>query len=374
MNFAFTPEQEMLRDSVRSFLTDKIPMTRVRELMETEAGFDEALWAETAGLGWQGMAIPEEYGGAGFSYLELGIVFEEMGRALTPLPFLSTVVLGAGAVLLAGDEAQKKAHLPKVASGEDRMALAVVEASGRWDPDGVEMAAKPDGDEVVVSGVKSYVVDGHTSHTLVVAVRDETGSVSLYLVPADAEGVSAARLETMDMTRKQAEISFNDVRIPAAARLGAAGSGAATLEKLYDLAAVALAFEQVGGAQRCLEMSVEYAKVRHQFGRPIGSFQAVKHKCADMLVEVESSKSSAYYAGWAAAEDNDELPVVAPLAKAYCSDAYFHVAAETIQVHGGIGFTWEHDAHLYFKRAKTDQLLFGDSAQWRAKLADRVGL
>jgi alkylation response protein AidB-like acyl-CoA dehydrogenase len=252
--------------------------------------------------------------------------------------------------------------------------VAIVEPSGRWDPAGIEMTAAPDGDEVVLSGTKSYVVDGHTADILLVAVRGTEGAVDFYVVPADSPGVTASRLETMDMTRKQAEVTFTQVRVPSSARLGASGSGDETISKLYDLAATALAFEQVGGAQECMAMSVEYAKARMQFGRPIGSFQAIKHKCADMLVAVESAKSAAYYAGWAAASDDVDLAIAAPLAKACCSDAYFDVAADTIQVHGGIGFTWEHDAHLYFKRAKTDQLLFGDSSHWRATLADRLGI
>ena len=374
MNFALNDEQEMLRDSVRSFLVDKVPLTRVRELMETDAGFDPEVWSEMAQMGWQAMAIPEAYGGAGYSSFELGIILEEMGRMLTPAPFLSSVVLAANTILLAGAESQKHELLPEIAMGERRGAVAIVEASGRWDPAGIELTATPDGDAVVLSGTKSYVVDGHTADTLLVAARTAEGTIDLYVVPADAPGVTATRLETMDMTRKQAEIVFADVRVPATARLGDAGHGAATIERLYDLAVAALAFEQVGGAQVCMEMSVEYAKVRMQFGRPIGSFQAIKHKCADMLVATESAKSAAYYAGWAAAVGDADLTIAAPLAKACCSDAYFDVAADTIQVHGGIGFTWEHDAHLYFKRAKTDQLLFGDSSQWRATLADRLGL
>jgi alkylation response protein AidB-like acyl-CoA dehydrogenase len=380
MNSALNEEQVMLRDSVRSFLVDKVPLTRVRELMETEAGFDSELWAEMAEMGWQAMAIPEAYGGAGYSSFELGIILEEMGRMLTPAPFLSSVVLAANTILLAGTESQREELLPGIATGERRGAVAIVEPSGRWDPDGIEMVAAPDGDDVVLTGTKSYVVDGHTADTLLVAARRAEGAAGFYVVPGDAPGVTATRLETMDMTRKQAEIVFADVRVPAGALLGNGGAGAAsgtgeeTIERLYDLAVSALAFEQVGGAQVCMEMSVEYAKVRMQFGRPIGSFQAIKHKCADMLVATESARSAAYYAGWAAAVGDADLAIAAPLAKACCSDAYFDVAADTIQVHGGIGFTWEHDAHLYFKRAKTDQLLFGDSSQWRATLADRLGL
>ncbi|MFQ5947773.1 MAG: acyl-CoA dehydrogenase family protein [Acidimicrobiia bacterium] len=379
MNFAFSEEQELLRETARRFLEDKAPSEKVRELMETDEGYDPALWSEVAQMGWQGMHIPEQYGGAGFSYLELIVLMEEMGRSLFPIPYLSSVVLGANAILVAGSEDQKNELLPGIASGERIAALAQVEASGRWDAEGIQLAAKEDGDEYVLSGTKLFVVDGHTADTVIVAARTSDGGgpedgVSLFVVEADASGIERRRLETMDMTRKQAEITFEDVRVPALALLGEEGRGWPTLRRVLDLAAVALAAEQVGGAQKCLEMAVEYAKVRVQFGRPIGSFQAIKHKCADMLVQVESAKSAAYYAGWAASEDNEEVPVVAPLAKSYCSEAYFFAAAENIQIHGGIGFTWEHDAHLYFKRAKSSELMFGAPAYHRELLAQRLGI
>jgi alkylation response protein AidB-like acyl-CoA dehydrogenase len=374
MRLALTPEQEMLRDSVRGFLTAKVGTGLVRRLMETDAGFDEALWAEMAQQGWQAMAIPEEHGGAGFTMFELGVLMEEMGRALTPAPFLSSVVLGANAFLLAGSEEQRAEHLPAIAAGEERVALAVQEPAARWSAAEVTMTARGHGTGVVLDGEKSYVLDGHTAHTLLVAARNAEGGVDLFVVPADAAGVSAMRLETLDMTRKQAAVTFDGVQVAATARLGEPGAGGRALGPLLDLAVTALAFEQVGGAERCMEMSVGYAKDRIQFGRPIGSFQAVKHMCADMLVEVEAARSAAYYAGWAAATGDADFEVAAPLAKARCSTAYLSVAAETIQVHGGIGFTWEHDAHLYFKRAKTDELLFGDPATWRAALGDRIGL
>jgi alkylation response protein AidB-like acyl-CoA dehydrogenase len=263
--------------------------------------------------------------------------------------------------------------------GQLRVAVAHLEPSGSWAPDGVTMMARRDGDDIVLDGTKSFVLDGHTADTLIVVVRTDEGSsgadgIGLVLVDGDTDGLSRRRLETMDMTRKQAEVIFDGVRVSAAAMLGEPGTGWAALGETLERAAVALAFEQVGGAQKCLDMAVEYAKVRVQFGRAIGSFQAIKHKCADMLVEVEAAKSAAYYAGWAVATDDDERHIVAPLAKSYCSEAFFHCAAENIQIHGGIGFTWEHDAHLYFKRAKTDELLFGTPAQHRAVLAERLGI
>jgi alkylation response protein AidB-like acyl-CoA dehydrogenase len=375
MDFAFTEEQEMLRASVAGFLDDKVPMTRVRELMETDTGFDPAHWAEMSVMGLPALAIPEEYGGAGFTQLELGVVLEETGRRLTPSPLLGTAVLGGNLLLLAGTDDQKRAHLPAVAAGERLLAVAVVDGGGGWDAGSVTTTARAEGDRFVIDGAKSYVVDGHTADMLIVAAREgapDEAELAFYLVDGDAPGVTRELLVTLDLTRKQAAVRLDGVVVDGAARL--ARSGADVLADLYDLAAVGLSFEAVGGAARCLEMSVSYAKERKQFGRPIGSFQAVKHACADMLVEVESARSAAYYAGWAASAADPELRIAAPLAKAYCADAYYSVAAETIQVHGGIGFTWEHDAHLYFKRAKTTQLMLGDSAAWRAELADRIGL
>ena len=379
MNFAFSEEQEMLRETARRFLDDKAPSEVVRRLMETEEGFDDGLWQEIAAQGWQAMAIPEEYGGAGFSFLEMAILMEEMGRSLFPAPFLSSVVLGADLIATAGTEEQRKELLPGVAAGESRVAVAHMEENGRWGADGITMVARAEGGDLVLDGTKLFVVDGHTADTLIVAARtdpDSSGAdgISVVVVDGSAEGVERSRLETMDMTRKQARVSFDGVRVPRSAVLGEAGSGWAALDETLTRAGVALAFEQVGGAQQCLDMSVDYAKVRVQFGRPIGSFQAVKHKCADMLVQVESAKSAAYYAGWAAGSGDDELPIVAPLAKSYCSEAYFFCASENIQVHGGIGFTWEHDAHLYFKRAKSDELMFGSPAYHRTILADRLGI
>jgi alkylation response protein AidB-like acyl-CoA dehydrogenase len=321
-------------------------------------------------LGLQGLAIPEEFGGSGYGYVELIVVLEEMGRALLCAPYFSTVALAANAILHSGDDAAKKELLPGIASGDTIATVAFTEDSGRWDAEGITMTASKAGDGWTLDGHKMFVLDGHTANLVVVAARTDAG-ISLFTVAGDADGLTRTPLSTMDQTRKQARLELSGVP---AKLLGTDGSGWDTLSRMLDLAAVALAAEQVGGAQKVLEMSVEYAKVRVQFGRPIGSFQAIKHKCADMLLEVESAKSAAYYAGWAAAELNDELPVVASLAKAYCSDAYFHAAAENIQIHGGIGFTWEHDAHLYFKRAKSSELLLGDPTYHRELLAQRIGI
>ena len=374
MDFAISQEQTMLRDMAREYLSDRLPSARVRELMESETAHDDTFWAEIAEMGWQAMAIPEEYGGAGFTLQELGIVLEEMGRFVAPGPFFSTVVLGANAILLGGTEEQKQAYLPRVAAGEHRLAFAPVDSGSGWSLDDITTKVHIDGDTATITGTKEFVVDGHTADTLIVAARDGDENVDFWIVSADTLGVTSHRVETLDMTRKQAVVSFETVLLKTADRLGVAGSGKALMTSLYDIAGAALAYESVGGAQKCLEMAVEYAKVRKQFGRAIGSFQAVKHKCADMLVQVESAKSSAYAAGWAAVNDPEEFSISAPLAKSFCADAYFFCAAESIQIHGGIGFTWEHDAHLYFKRAKTNQLMFGDGTAWRAILADRLGI
>lgn len=371
MNFAFTEEQEELRKTVRAFLDAKSPESAVREQMETANGVDPAVWNQMGEqMGLQGLHIPEEFGGSGFTQIELGIVLEEMGRALLCAPFFSTVVLAGNTLLQSGDSAAKKKYLPGIASGETVATLASTEPSGKWDESGITMEANGLGSDWKLSGTKMFVIDGHTANLVLVAARTAKG-VSLFAVDGNAQGLTRTPLSTMDQTRKQAKLEFTDV---AAELIGVEGKGWDVLSIVFDLAAVALAAEQVGGAQKVLEMAVEYAKVRVQFGRPIGSFQAIKHKCADMLLEVESAKSAAYYGMWCASEMNDELPSVASLAKAYCSEAYFHAAAENIQIHGGIGFTWEHPAHLYFKRAKSSELLFGDPTYHRELLAQRIGI
>ncbi|MBA2327475.1 MAG: acyl-CoA/acyl-ACP dehydrogenase [Actinobacteria bacterium] len=376
MNFAFSDEQEQLRDAVRKFLEAKSPSAEVRRLMETTEGYDEAVWKQMAQeLGLQSLHLPEAHGGQGFTFVELGIVLEEMGRVLLCAPYFSTVALAANAIMNAGSDEQQGAFLPGIAAGETIAALAFTEPNGKWDASGITMEAQGNGDSYTLDGTKMFVIDGHVANQIVVVARlsgtNGEDGISFFSVDGDASGLTRTPLATMDQTRKQARLDLSGV---AATPLGDPGSGWAALSKTLDQAAVCLSNEMVGGAQKVLEMSVDYAKVRVQFGRPIGSFQAIKHKCADMLLEVESAKSAAYYASWAAAEDNEELPVVASLAKAYCSDAYFHAAAENIQIHGGIGFTWEHDAHLYFKRAKSSEILLGDATYHRELLAQRIGI
>jgi alkylation response protein AidB-like acyl-CoA dehydrogenase len=284
---------------------------------------------------------------------------------LLPAPYFSTVVLAATALRESGDEAAQKDLLPGIADGSTIATLAWVEDGGSWDASSLEATARRDGDGYVLDGKKTLVLDGHIA-SLILVVANTDGGPSLFAVDADAAGVTRRKLETLDMTRKLAEVQFAGTP---ARLIGDAGAAAGVLERTLQQAAVALAAEQVGGAQKCLEMSVDYAKLRVQFGRPIGSFQAIKHKCADMLLEVESGKSAAYYATWAIAEGSEEVPLVTALAKAYCSDAFANAATENIQIHGGIGFTWEHDAHLYYRRAKSSEQFLGSADQHRDKLA-----
>jgi alkylation response protein AidB-like acyl-CoA dehydrogenase len=372
MDVAFTPEHEELRQAVRRFLEKESPEPVVRAVMETDRGFDERTWRRMAGeLGLPGLAIPERFGGGGLGPVEIGIVMEEMGRVLFCGPYLSTAVLSVTALLhAAGDEARAEL-LPEIASGRAIVALAVAEASGRPEAAAVEACATREGEGWRLDGVKSWIVDGAAADVLLVAARADDG-VSLFRVEGAAPGVTRTALPTLDLTRKLARIELAGAT---ASRIGPAGDGAAAIDRVIASGAAALAAEQTGGAARCLEIAVEYARTRLQFGRPIGSFQAIKHKCADMLVEVEFARSAAYEAVFrAAADDPEELTTAALVARSYCSEAFFHAAAETIQIHGGMGFTWEHPAHLYFKRAKSSAVLFGDPVDQRQKLARRIGL
>ncbi len=371
MNFGFSEEQEELRRMVRRFLEEKSPETEVRRLMATEEGYDPAVWAQMAGeLALQGLGIPESYGGQGFGPVELYVVFEEMGAALYCGPYFSSVALAANALLQVGTEADKQAYLPGIASGETIATLALTDDAGQWELASTSSSARLVEGTWRVSGVRNYVTDGAVANLILVPAMSP-GGLSLFAVAGDAEGLSKESLPTMDQTRKQARLVLEDVP---GALIGAEGAALAGLVTTTQIAAAALAAEQVGGAQRVLDNAVEYAKTRIQFGRAIGSFQAIKHKCADMLLDVESAKSAAYYAAWAAQELNEELPIAASLAKSFCSEAYFHCAAENIQIHGGIGFTWEHHAHLYFKRAKSSELFLGDPAYHRELLAQRLGI
>ncbi|MGW0948656.1 acyl-CoA dehydrogenase family protein [Streptomyces sp. NPDC002623] len=371
MDFAFSDEQEELRRTVRAFLADTSPETEVRRLMETPEGFDRALWRRLGSeLGVLGLAVPEEYGGAGCGPVEVGVVLEEAGRALLCAPFLSSAVLATTALLGSDDEEARERLLPGLVAGESVATLALTEDSARWDAAGIGLTARATGGSWLLTGHKTFVLDGACADVVLTVARAADG-IGVFLVDGDAAGLHRAPLPTLDPTRRQARLDYDGVR---ATRLRTHGDGWDLVSQVLDRAAVALAAEQVGVASRALDMAVEYAKVRHQFGRPIGSFQAVKHLLADVLLEVESARAAAHYALLAAEGGSPELPAVASLAKAFCSDACLTATRENIQVHGGIGFTWEHPAQLYLKRAKTSQLLFGDPAYHRELLVRRIGM
>src|SRR5262245_35224320 len=378
MDFGFSDEQELLRNAARDFLAKECPMTFVRQMMDDDRGFTDRFWKQMADLGWMGLIVPEEFGGSGLNFVDLVVVLEEMGRCVTPGPFLSSSVVAGVALMEGGTASQKKELLPKLAAGTRRATLAQLEPSGRWDNDGVQLEAKHSGTGYTLSGTKLFVPDAHTADLLIVLGRTPgskgSAGLSLFLVDPRAKGVGISLLKTMDQTRKLCEVKLDGVAVGADAVLGTPEQAARLLDRIIDRGKVALCAEMCGGAQRVLDMSVEYAKVREQFGKPIGSFQAIQHKCANMLVEVESSKSVTDYAAWAVANDVAEAPLAAAMAKAYCSDAYRHASGEGIQIHGGIGFTWEHDMHLYFKRAKSSEVTFGDATWNRELVAQLINL
>lgn len=370
MKFSFSSEQEEFRTSLRRFLGERSPTKEVRRLMETETGFEPAAWHKlNAELGLTAVRIPEVYGGQGFGFGELGIVLEEMGRALLCAPFFSTAVLATGAILNAGTEAEKQALLPSIASGDTIATLAWVEDPAHWDAAATKMTATPSGKSFKLDGHKSYVLDGHTADLIIVLARAPGSSgdagLSLFTVKGDAKGLERRNLKVMDPTRKLARLDFKGVE---ATLLGEAGGAAAPFARTMVEAAVCIANEMAGVAERLREDSLEYAKMRVQFGRAIASFQSMKHKHADMLVDVELAKSAAYYAAAALDDGDDDIVAVASLAKAAASEAALQTGIHAIQIHGGIGFTWDNDTHLWFKRAKSSEVLLGDAHHHREKM------
>ncbi|MFG2959076.1 acyl-CoA dehydrogenase family protein [Streptomyces sp. NPDC048291] len=373
----FTEEHEQLRATLRRFLADKAPGEAVRRSMESADGHDPALRRRMADeLGLLGLALPEEYGGFGGGPVELGLVLEELGRALLPSPYFATVALAGQALVVSGDETARARWLPAIADGSLTGTLALAEERGSWHVEDVRAGAVPEPGDAHrgwrVTGTKMFVVDGHSADLVLVVARAATGP-RLFAVEGTAPGVTRTRLETLDPTRRLARIDLDG------APAQAVGPEAATgyLRRVTDLATVALAAEQAGGAQACLDAAVAYAKVRVQFGRPIGSFQAVKHKCADTLVKVEAARSAVYHAlSVVAANPSEwaERAAAVAVAAVCCADAYTHAAKENIQIHGGIGYTWEHDAHLHLKRAKSSEQLLGSPATHRRRLAGLVGI
>lgn len=371
-----TPEREQLRAVVRELLDTHSTEADVRTFLDARQGFDTDTWkVMTEQVGIAALAIPEEYGGAGFGFGELAVVMEECGRALACVPLLSTCVLAAHAILLSGDESAARTYLPGIADGSTIATVALLDDTDRLAADDVRTLARRSDDGWSITGTKTFVIDGADARLLLVPARTEAG-ISLFVVEshilgAQADGVYAEPLAALDQTRNLATLTFDAVP---ATLVGTDGHGWTYIEAVLDVGAAGLAAEQVGAAARVLETTVEYAKVREQFGRPIGSFQAIKHKLADMLVELESARSAAYYACGAVESGAHDLPLAASIAKAYCSDAFYHIAAESIQIHGGIGFTWEHPAHLYFKRARSSQTLLGSTGHHRERVAQLAGL
>ncbi len=376
MDFAFSEEQEMLRRAAREFLAKECGSAVVRRLMGSATGYDPALWKKIADLGWTALGIPEEYGGVG-TFLDLVVVLEEAGRALLPGPFFSTMGLAVPVILEAGTEAQKKESLTAISAGSARATLAFTEPSGRWDPSSVALSAKQQGGGWRLDGVKLFVPDAEVADYMVVVGRSrgegESG-ITLLLVKGRPAGMTVKPLETLDMTRRWSEVRFDGVQLGADAVMGEPDKAWPALKRSLDWATAALCAEMVGGVQKVLETSTEYAKTRHQFGKPIGIYQAVSHKLADMLVLSESGRSATYYAAWAVDADAPDRSLASSMAKAYVSDAYRKVAGDGIQVHGGIGFTWEHDMHLYFKRAKSSEVTLGDATYHRELVAQALDL
>jgi alkylation response protein AidB-like acyl-CoA dehydrogenase len=369
MNFDFSDDQKQLRDQARKFLSEKCPPKAVRAVLDGKATYDKELWKGLAEMGFLGVAIPEEFGGAGAGHLELCVIAEEMGRALAPVAFSSTVYLAAEALLLAGSDAQKKKWLPKIASGEAIGTLALFEGTGNPSPKAIKLAA----DGGALNGVKKPVPDGALADFAVVAAR--TGSsgresdISLFLVDMKAGGVEVKELTNVDPTRGQTEVTFKNCK---AEPLGQASEGWSILTQLLDRAAVLIAFEQVGGADRALEMGRDYALDRIAFGRPIGSFQAIKHMLADMYVSATLARSNCYYGAWALSTNAGELPEAAAAARISATQAFQHCAKNNIQVHGGMGFTWEFDCHMYYRRANAVALGLGSLSYWEDALIDRM--
>ncbi len=380
MDFRFSEEQEELREMTRAFLSEQCGPEALRTAMQTPLGYDPKVWEQIATeLGWPSIHVPEELGGLGLGHVDLVILLEAAGEALLCAPFFSTVALAANTILEVGTEAQKQEWLPALATGSQTATLAFAEANGRWDASGIETTATPDGDGFVLAGTKLWVVDGHSADLVLVVARTPRSTVenglSVFVLPAETAGMARERLPTMDQTRRLARIELSDVRVGRDALLGEFEAAWPGLRRSLDLAAIALAAEQVGGAQRCLDMAVAYAKEREQFSRPIGSFQAIKHRCADMFVAVETARSALYYAACIADDASDDLSINASLAKAWCSEAYFRCAADAIQIHGGVGFTWEYDPHLHFKRARASESWLGTPDTHRERIASlAIGL
>ena len=376
MNFGFSEEQEMLRESAQRFLQAECSPSFVRKMIEDDTGHSTELWKKLAELGWLGVLIPEQLGGMGGRFLDASLILEEMGKALLPGPFLATVAFAGVALAAAGSAAQRNEFLPRIADGSVVLSLALSEEGDRYDAPGIAMAAKRKGAEYVLRGDKRFVLDAAVADWILVAARtaaatrsQPTHGVSLFLVERGAPGMEITALPMVDGTRRQANVSFDRVVVPAKRLVGGLHRGWGPVARALQVATTALSIDTVGVAQRALDLSVDYAKQRTQFGKPIGAFQAVKHKCVDMMVAVENARSLGYYAAWAVDERNREAPRAVAMAKAYASDIGKSVTGDAIQVHGGIGYTWEHDIQLYYRRALANEAMFGSAPLHREAVA-----
>lgn len=380
MDFSFTEEQQMIRDTAEAFLTEISSSNAIRNAMATEQGYEDEVWQRICGeMYWQALHIPEEYGGLGLGYVELVVMLEQMGRYLLCSPFFSTVCLGANALIIAGTDEQKQKYLSQICEGSLTATLAYTGNNGQWDASAIQATVASQNNDYVLNGTYLYVPDGHTADLLIVAVRNEGSigehGISLFAIPANTPGVKRTWLPTMDQTRKQAEIILDNVTLSEESLMAELGNAWPQLNKVIQLATIATAAEQTGGSQQTLDLTVAYSKERVQFGRPVAGFQAVKHQAADMMLRTEVARSAVYYAACVAEEAINsgplagELAEAASVAKSYCSDGYFKNAGDAIQLHGGVGFTWEYDVHLYFKRAKSSELFLGNAAFHREQVA-----
>jgi alkylation response protein AidB-like acyl-CoA dehydrogenase len=374
MDIGFSDEQELLRETARKFLDAECTSRFVRELMASPESVTQAFWQQLAQQGWLGIVYPEEEGGSGLGLIDLVLLMEEMGRRVMPGPFFSTVLLGGAVIAEAGSPAQRHQWLPRIAAGQAKAALAWTEPQLRWDAAGITLPARDTGAGFTLSGTKLFVGDAHLADIIVVAARTRDGStmadgVSLFLLPRSMPGLTVALMPTIDETRKLCEVRLDNVVVPAGSLLGDIHEGWTPLSRVVARATVALCAEMCGASQQVLDMTVDYAKLRVAFGKPIGSYQGVKHQAADMLVALENAKSLTYYAAWAVDQGEDDASMAVAMAKAACSDMARRVAGTGIQLHGGIGMTWEHDLQLYFKRAKASEVAFGDATLHRERVA-----
>jgi alkylation response protein AidB-like acyl-CoA dehydrogenase len=368
VDFGFTDEQEQLRTAVRDYFGRELPVTFARAMLDDAVGFTQEEWRGLSDLGWLGLAVPEDVGGSGLGLLDLVLALEEAGAVALPGAFGSTVSLSLPLLLGASDDAQRRAFVPEAASGRRRLASAIAEKRGRWSLDGIETSAQRDGSGFTITGTKLFVPDAGEADTLLVACRLDDG-VGYFILPTEVPGLAISPMETVDRTRRLFACELAGVRLEAACLLGGRAFPAAHLDSLIDRAKVALAAGMVGAADRTLAMTVEYVGMRKQFDRAIATFQAVQHRCADMKVAVEHARSLVYYAAWALDTGASDARLAAAMAKAFASDACPRVAADAVQLHGGIGFTWEHDLHIYFKRLKADEQTYGDATANRELVA-----